>query len=123
VAVGASVGASVGTKLQLDGVLIVTCVTQDAWFPALSIAVTVTLCTDCTSDTVKEAPAGGYCVLSSVLQSFATMASVNDGTIFGTAPFGHEVKLTSLVGGQTIISGGVVSIALSKVWTWNVPSA
>jgi hypothetical protein len=115
VKVGASVGASVGTKIQLDGVLTVTCVIQDASFPALSIAVTVISCTDCTSDLVKEEPDGGNWVLVIVLQSFATIASVKDGTIFGTAPSGHEVKVISLAGGQTMISGGVVSVALLNV--------
>ena len=113
--VGVSVGALVGRKIQVDGVVTVICVIQDASFPALSIAVTVTSCTDCTSVMVKEDPPGGYCVLCNVLQSYATKASVNDGTIFGTALCGHEVKLTFLAGGQTIISGGVVSIALSNV--------
>jgi hypothetical protein len=47
-----------------------------------------------------------------VLQSFATIDSVEDGIRFGISPFGHEVKVVSLAGGQTMISGAVMSFIL-----------
>jgi hypothetical protein len=122
VRVGASVGCTVGLKIQLDGVFTVCLVIQEASFPALSVAVTFTSKTVCTLDTVL-APAGGYWVLVNVLQSFATIAPVKDGIRFGISPFGHDVKVVSLAGGQTIISGGVVSFTLLTVWTWNFPRA
>jgi hypothetical protein len=57
--VGASVGCDVGWKMQSDGVVTVWLVLQEASFPALSVAVTVTSKTVTTLDTVL-APAGGY---------------------------------------------------------------
>ena len=60
VRVGTSVGYDVGTNIQLDGVVTVCLVIQEALFPALSVAVTVTSKTVFTSETVTEAPASGY---------------------------------------------------------------
>jgi hypothetical protein len=59
VRVGVSVGCAVGSKIQLDGVFTVCLVIQEALFPALSVAVTVTSKTVLVLDTLL-APAGGY---------------------------------------------------------------